>query len=367
MAVGVLSFLVGGLLIIGTLADALTALLVPRGATGRLRPTRMFYRVTWVVWRGLARRLKAVRPRETVLSLYGPLSLLTLLSLWLLGLLVGWALVFWPLRAGIDGITGYGSIIYYSGTALLTVGFGDITAETTLVRLLTLLTAVTGLGTIALVVSYLPALYGAYSRREARILTLDDPSGDQLHPSTLIGLQAPDGDLIRLYDYLTAWELWTAEVLESHVSYPMLAFFRSQHDGMSWVAAMGVMADTAALLSAIVPGAELREPYFLYRRARRTLVETYLRLRGEVEPGPTVVKHEFQAAYDRIVELGLPTRPADEAWERFTEYRATYGPTLNHLLDFLALPPGFWGHSSEDAEDDIEPEMDPEPAQMRPR
>jgi hypothetical protein len=117
-------------------------------------------------------------------------------------------------------------------------------------------------------ISYLPALYGAYSRREARLLTLDDPTGSRITPVRIIEMNAPGGDVEMLYRSLGEWQLWTADVLESHVSYPMLALFRSQHEGQSWVTALGVLTDAATLTSACVDGAREREPYFLYRRGR---------------------------------------------------------------------------------------------------
>ena len=138
-------------------------------------------------------------------------------------------------------------------------------------RFLSLVETLTGLGTIALLISYLPALYGAYSRREARLLTLDDPLGGRLTPFRVIAVQASDENLELFNRFCSDWEMWTAEVLESHTSYPMLALFRSQHPGQSWVTALGVVTDAATLACAAIVGAEVREPYFLYRRGRRAV------------------------------------------------------------------------------------------------
>lgn len=343
--------LLGGFgLVLATLADTIGTLVASRGLTGRWRPTRHFYSVTWRLWRAMGRRLH--RHREGFLSAYAPLTLLTLLGLWLLGLLVGWALVYLAAEASISGDSGFGSLLYYSGTCLLTLGFGDILAQTTPLRLAAMAEAATGVATMALAISYLPVLYAAYGRRESQLLTLDDPSGERIQPTALIRIWAPGGDTERLYRRFGEWERWTADILESHVSFPMLALFRSQHRGQSWLTALGVVLDAAVLTCAVVPGAEEREPYFMYRRGRRALNEIMLRLPQANEVPAPLERVQFDIAYERIRSAGLPVRDPDDAWGRLQDYRSTYGTSLQALIDYLLTPPGFWGHSAEDAEDE---------------
>lgn len=339
----------GALLVLVVLSDAVGTLMVTRGLAGRWRPTRIFYNRTWRCWRAIGLRIRSPTRQEHFLSLYAPLSLLTLLLIWLAGLAVGWALIYIGQRSELHGAGGdFGSLVYYSGTALLTIGFGDITAQATGLRMLTLLEALTGLGTIALLISFLPALYGAYAKREARLLTLDDPSGERIQPTSLIVLGAPDGDADRLYGFFANWEMWTAELLESHVSFPMLALFRSQHEGQSWITALGVVVDAATMMCALVPGAEVREPYYLHRRGQRALTEIARRLHltPAAGAGPMVDRERFDIAYARVAGTGLPVRPADEAWQRLVDYRSAYAATLQALIDHLVAPPGFWGHSA---------------------
>ncbi|HEX2119146.1 MAG TPA: potassium channel family protein [Acidimicrobiales bacterium] len=346
-----LAALVGGTgLVLATMADALGTLVVARGMAGRWRPTRHFYRVTWRLWRTLGRRLD--RHREGFVSAYAPLTLLSLLGLWLVGLLLGWALVYLAGEASIRGDSGLGSLVYFSGTCLLTVGFGDILPQSDVLRMVSLAEAATGLATMALAISYLPVLYAAYGRRESQLLTLDDPSGERIQPTALIQIWAPDGDTERLYRRFGEWERWAADILESHVSYPMLALFRSQHRGQSWVTALGVVLDAAVLTCAIVPGAEVREPYFMYRRGRRALNEIVRRLPPTSQAQAPLERAQFDVAYERVCRTGLPVRDPDEAWARLVEYRSTYGASLQALIDYLLAPPGFWGHSAEDVEDE---------------
>ena len=152
-----------------------------------------------------------------------------------------------------------------------------------------------------------------------------------------------------LYRSFAEWEAWTADVLESHVSYPMLALFRSQHPGQSWVTALGVLTDAATLTSACVVGAREREPYFLYRRGRRAVLEISSRIHvpatGRVAPWLT--EENFELAWRGLIDLGLPLRDKAEAWADLQAIRATYGDELERLIDFLVAPRGFWGHSAE--------------------
>lgn len=340
------------------MADVVATVVATAGSGSGWRPTKQFYRTTWAAWSRLARSRRSAARRERLLSLYGPMSLLALLALWLIGLMFGWSLIWYGLRDSLQGDSGFGSHLYYSGIVLLTIGFGDITPTGFGTRMLTLTEAVTGLGTIALVISYLPALYGSFNRRETRLLTLDHPSGERIQPASLIALHAPDGDLQRLYHFFAEWELWVAEVLESHVSYPMLALFRSQHAGQSWITALGVVVDAAALTSAIVEGADDREPFFLYRRGRRAINEIVRRLGTEdSDDDPQLDRSRFDAAYQELREAGLPCRDPDESWDRLVEYRTSYGAALEGLISYLSAPRGFWGHSAGDVL--TEPKTDP--------
>jgi hypothetical protein len=336
----------GALVVLLVVTDAISTLVVTQGASGLWRPTRLWYAATWQLTRRIAIRLPA-RAGEALLNVYPALSLLGLLVLWLAGLLLGWALVYLGLGDQVAGGGGFGNLAYYAGTSLLTPTFGS--ARTPAERILTLLEALTGLGTIALMISYLPALYGAYSQREARLLTLDDPAGGRITPLRVIVLHAGGGDLEQLYRFFAEWEMWTAEVMESHLSYPMLALFRSQHVGQSWVTALGLVTDAATLTCACVEDAELHEPYFLHRRGRRAILEIADRLHVHRRPQASWLTPEnFEFAWAGLAGLGLPLRDKDEAWRRLQELRAPYGDRLEQLIDFLLAPRGFWGHSAED-------------------
>jgi hypothetical protein len=338
---------VGGvILIVGMLSDAVATLIVTQGVSSFWRPARIFYAVTWRMTRVAAARLPD-RAGEYSLNVYPALSLLGLLVLWLVGLMLGWSLVYWGLDQRLGGTREFGTLLYYAGTSLVTPVFGS--AHGNLVRTLTLLETLTGVVTIALMISYLPALYGAYSRRESRLLTLDDPLGGRITPARVVVLNAPGDDVEMLYRELREWEMWTADVLESHVSYPMLALFRSQHAGQSWVTALGLVTDAATLASACIEGAQGREPYFLYRRGRRAILEISSRLHIPRSDAAVswLTEANFDIAWNALVEAELPLRDKAAAWEDL-QVRGTYGDQLERLIDFLVAPHGFWGHSAEE-------------------
>jgi hypothetical protein len=342
----VLGTLAGGLLVLVVVSDAVGTLVVTQGRSAPWRPTRLWYTGTWRAARALASRLP-FEASETILSVYPALSLLGLLLLWLVGLTLGWALLYWGIELKPGGTGDFGTVVYYSGTALLTPAFG--TAHGAGQRILTLIETLTGLGTIALMISYLPALYGSYSKREARLLTLDDPLGSRMTPVRVIAVHAGDGELDLLYRFFAEWELWIAEVLESHVSYPMLALFRSQHRGQSWITALGVVTDAATLTCACIKGAEQREPYFAHRRGRRAVIEIAERLHvPPAAPDNWLTVANFDIAWETLLGLGLPLNEKPEAWEQIQRLRNSYGNRLQELMDFLLAPRGFWGHSAEE-------------------
>ena len=183
-AVGVVEFLAvvaGFVVVLVTASDAVSTLVTTRRRRGRHWPTQVFYRRTWRAWVAIGRRA-GPELREGFLAVYGPLSLLGLLVTWVALLVAGWGAVWWGLQSRIDGVDGYLDAVYFAGVGFFTVGFGDVLPTVGLARLLVLVEAFMGLVTMALVIGYLPTLYGAYSRREVQLLSLDDMSDEATTP-----------------------------------------------------------------------------------------------------------------------------------------------------------------------------------------
>ncbi|HKI38739.1 MAG TPA: potassium channel family protein, partial [Gemmataceae bacterium] len=238
------------------LLDAFEAMILPRRVSHAYL-ARLFYRSTWVCWRAAARLLPVGRRRNTFLSAFGPLSLLALIGLWALGLIAAFALLHWSVGTAIAGADGrFLTYCYFSGTTFFTLGYGDLVPTGAVGRPLSVIEAGLGFGFLAVVISYLPVLYQAFSRREIAISLLDARAGSLPTAGELLRRLAAGRSLAGVGPLLAEWERWAAELLESHLSYPVLSFYRSQHDNQSWVAALTAILDTSALLIAGGDGAD---------------------------------------------------------------------------------------------------------------
>ena len=199
--------------------------------------------------------------------------------------------------------------------------------------------------TMALLIGFLPTLFAAYSTREELVSTLDDLTGDRVTPLGMLDAYTRDGDARELDSQFERWEEWTASVLESHSSYPMLMMFRSKQSGQSWIAAMVIVTETAALCISIIDEPPDARALRLCRRTAQTVV----RLRGAlIEEGVTVEteplglpEERLQAIYDKFGELGFPRRPFGEARERLDRWHEAYVPELEALIRRLLIPREF--------------------------
>ena len=254
---GALAAVAGTALVVGTLVDAFEVMLLPRRVRRRLRFVRVYFRGTWRAW-AVASRGVPTSARGTFLSLYGPLSMIGLFAVWTVALITGFGLLHWVLAGGAasngaSGGAGAPSLLnqlYFSGVTFFTLGYGDVTAHTGAGRALSVAEAGLGFALLAVVIGYLPVLYQLFSRREAHVIRLDARAGSPPTAAELLARHAVSAQgLESLRDVLVEWEVWAAELLESHLSYPMLGYYRSQHDNESWLAALTTVLDTCALLT----------------------------------------------------------------------------------------------------------------------
>jgi hypothetical protein len=340
--------LAGLALIVVMLFDAFESVLLPRRVTHSFRLIRLFYRYTWQIWRQLARLVSSPRHRETFLSFFGPLSLLVLFGTWAIGLIIGFALVHWSLhtplttRPGGQSTLDYG---YFSGVTFFTLGYGDLTPLTPQGKLLAIVEAGLGFGFLAVIISYHPVLTQAFSRRETTISLLDARGGSPPTASQILLRARQTGRDDAINSFLTEWERWSAELLESCLSFPMLAYYRSQHDNQSWLAALTAILDTCALGICGRSDAGLYQARLTFAIARHAAVDLSLVFR--IDPVPPEPNRLTEADLEQLKTLfksGDMVFPEDTATvARLAELRAMYEPFVNGLAQhFLFKLPDFF-------------------------
>lgn len=334
-----LAVLFGASIVIVTAIDAVSTLVTTRRGRGRWWPTEVFYRTTWRAWRRLARRIRRDQKREAFLSVYGPASLLGLLVVWIFLQLVGWSFVWLGLRSQTSGVDNFVDAVYFAGVGFFTIGFGDVLPTRGLARLLTVFEAFTGVLTTALVIGYLPTLYGAYSRREELLPTLDTVFQDHVSGLGLIAAHYPQGSPDVLWEFCDEWERWCAAVEVSHGAYPMLALFRSQRPNQSWVAALSILADMSVTLSAVVDVPRKTDALRLYRRTVRVIEVVTHRIPSlpPATQADPLTESDFRTGFDLLAARGAPLRPFDDAWADVRAMRAAYLPQLGALTDALVV------------------------------
>jgi hypothetical protein len=323
--------------------DLFQSVVLPRPSVGKLRLSTFIIRPLWVLWRWIGRRTSSLPRRENWLGTFGPIALIVLLAFWGLSIIFGYSLV---IDAVADQIhpppADFATSLYFSAGTLLPLSYGDIIPVGPVATLAVLAESATGVALIALVISLLFSLYGSFQQREELVVTLDalagaPPSGLQILETTA---RVP-GALLSTF---AEWRGWSAAVLESHLAYPILVYFRSSHDNEAWVNSFGAVLDAATLaLSTIVADDALALHADLFLKVGNHLVEDlswYFRLSREQVP--IVERQEFEAARDRLVRTGYRCRDVEDAWKEFVALRSLYALPLNQLVQRLAIVPAEW-------------------------
>jgi Ion channel len=334
---------IGLLIILTVLWEAFETVVLPRRVTRRFRLTVVFYRVTWRVWKTIARRIPKIPRRETFLSFYGPLSLLFLFVFWAAGLIAGFGLLYYS-EAKLDLATStLGASLYLSGTTLFTLGLGDVVPHTWVGRFFAVTESGLGFGFLALVLSYLPVIYQAFSRREVNIVLLDARAGSPPTAGELLRRHAGAYGIESLEQVLHDWERSSAEILESHISYPGVAYFRSQHNNESWLAALTAILDATALLLSTTEKARLRQSRLTFAMCRHTVVDLAQLFHAPPRSLPLdrLPAAEFDRLRAQLMDGGFELREREAAAAKLNELRQMYEPYLHGLSEYLymEIPP----------------------------
>jgi len=340
--------LAGMALIVWVLNDVFTTVILPRPAPARYRPAGILTRGSWRIWRRYADASRTPDRREQRLGIFAPAIVMVLLGLWIVLLVLGFGLLLFALSDQIQpALHDFDAALYMAAVSLLTIGYGDFVPTQSLSRLVAVAAGGVGLGIVALTITYLFSLYANFQRREVAVVTLDARAGAPPSGITLLETCAGFDSDIELEQVFESWEVWSAEVLESHLAYPILLFFRSTHDHESWVSAVGAILDATTLLLTTIEGGP-RGQARATRALGSHLVEDIGRsfrfiVNDRPLDGPMIERAEFDDARSRLQAAGYTVvADADNAWTEFAKLRSEYAGPLNALAKYLDVPPAQW-------------------------
>jgi Ion channel len=354
----VFELLVGVALVGVVLFDVFESVVVPRrtGSLLRLAPHLLVF--LWPMWRTIGSRMQPAWRREDFLGTFAPFTIVLLLGAWFATLILGFGLILHALQDEVKPpIDDYQTAFYLAGTSLFTIGFGDVVATAAPARAVVLLAGAAGLTIVALVIALAFNLYASFARREVLVLVLDSRAGVPPSGVTMLETYGQHRIADELSTTFSHFELWTAEMLDSHLAYPILPFFRSSHDGQSWVSALGAVLDAATLLATAIPENVCKdaEPLrksrasaeMLYSIGCHALVDLthfrYFRARLRVSAeGPGIERDEFETACRQLSKAGYPTSCSEASWQAFAKRRTVYAARLNLLARYFATPPTQW-------------------------
>lgn len=340
---------IGALVVAVILWDAFETVLVPRRIGRRVRLTRYFYVFSWPLWRAVASRIRRTSARESLLGFFGPSSLILLLAFWATGLIIAFAMLQYAAATMGEHVHYTAAhLLYMSGETFFTLGYGDATPLTQMGKAFAVLEAGMGFGFLGTVIGYLPTQYTSFAQREVEISLLDTRAGSPPTAAEFLR-RLPAGDSNAHRDsVLRAWERWAAQLLETHISYPQLAYYRSQHINQSWLAALTAILDSSALLLARSEGTKDVQARRTFAMARHALVDisqifvpAYRPVARDRLPPETLTR--LRAA---LSETALPLPEHAEFDQRLARLRLMYEPYAQALGERLlyTLPP--WVHAT---------------------
>ncbi len=333
----------GLIIVVVILWEAFETVVLPRRVARRFRLTVLVYRGTWLPWRAIAHLFKKSKSRETFLSIYGPLSILILFAVWASAIIFGFALLYHSGSTQDSTHPTFETSLYLSGTTMFTLGLGDVIPHTWPERFLVVCESGIGFGFLALVLSYLPVIYQAFSRREVNIVLLDARAGSPPTAAEILRRHAGSQGAVALERLLHDWEHSSADILESHVSYASVTYFRSQHTNESWLAALTAILDSCSFLLAFVEGVASRQARLTFAMCRHTVVDLAQLFNAPppAHEGSRLLAPELGRLRAVVMKAGFQLRDDDASYKKLTDLRAMYEPYLHALSRylFMEVPP----------------------------
>ena len=335
-------FLIGLVLILVTLKSAISTLVLPRGEKDLI--THLVFRTMWLLFSPMIRVARSYEQRDRIMALYAPVSLMLLPVTWLTLVLVGYMFMFWS-----AGIHPLGEAFLLSGSSLFTLGFAR--QDGVFMLLLIFTESLIGLGTVALLIAYLPTMYSAFSQREEAVSMLEVRAGTPPSAEEWIKRGNRNGWLGDIGEQLGVWEVWFAVLEESHTSLSPLVYFRSPEPNRSWITAAGAVLDTSAIMLSVVDVEFDRMKAMLSLRAGFLALMRISEVSGiKVDHDPrfpeqpiSILREEFDSLCAALARENVPLKKdLDQCWRNFAGWRVNYDESLISLAAHIRAPYAPW-------------------------
>ncbi len=336
MTVAQVGSVLGLVLLLAVFYDLFQSVILPRPAVNKVTAARIVLRPMWRLWRWVSQRSSRIDRSEGRLAAFAPIALLMLFFIWAAAAVVGYGLI-------IDGLADQfrpspqdlATSIYISATTLVPLSYGDFVPEGGLARAVIIAESATGVGIAALVITLLFSLYESFRDREVMVVSLDALAGAPPSGVQILENAAKHGMRPELVETFDDWRGWAAMVLESHLAYPLLIYFRSSHDNEAWINSFGAVMDAAVLIISTVDDDSVG-PAYLMLRVGNHLVEDFSWIFGLKGPEDGIVEHaEYQVAVERLMKAGYQVRDTEKGWKQFAELRSKYASPLNQMAHWL--------------------------------
>jgi hypothetical protein len=335
--------------------DAFEAIILPRRVTRKFRLARIYYQFTWITWKFYARLIPSKKRRESFLGFYGPISLLFLIAVWAVGLIISFAMMQYGAGSAVNlsgGVPSFYTDLYLSGTTFFTLGLGDVVPRSGVSRFLVVVESGFGFGFLAALIGYLPFIYGSFAERETEIVLLDARAGTPPTAGELLLRHTFPGGHEALRDLFKDWERWAAQLLESHLSYPVLAYFRSQHDNQSWIGSLTAILDACALTISGTEDPCARQAQLTFAIARHAVTDL-CQVFSAVPRQPDqdrLPPDVLRLIRETVAKHGTVLAATPEADQKLAELRILYEPYVYALAERFnqTLPPWVPAKKSKD-------------------
>jgi Ion channel len=339
-----LEIVVGLLVLVFIFIDLFQAVVLPRPSIYRVpQASQLVVRHLWTAWRWVGSRPRRQEARENLLGIFGPAALLILLGFWGSSLVLGYGLVLDGLRDQIQAPrAGFWTTLYFSAGTLLPLSYGDILPDGAVARVVVLSESACGVMLVALVIALLFSLYQSFQAREQLVVTLDALAGAPPSGLQILETAAADRMPQRLEEAFNEWRRWSADVLESHLAYPILFYFRSSHDNEAWLNSFAAVMDAATLVLSVVEHDSFGAARLMSKVGNHLVEDTGQQFRLENTAEVGVERQEFDEAWTRLQDAGYRCHDRELAWTEFSHLRGRYASPVNQLAHRLAIVPANW-------------------------